>query len=407
MNPTPVHGQHGRKRLRICVVTETYPPEINGVAMTVERFVRELRQRGHQVRLVRPAQRGEVADPACGPAGDAAQLLVRGLSIPRYPELRMGLTSGSALRRFWRDWTPDVVQIATEGPLGWSALSTARRMGLAVCADYRTNFDAYSQHYGIRWLRRPITAYLRLFHNRADLTLAPTAAMKSTLAAIGIRDIEIVGRGVDTQRFDPARRDQALRRSWGAGPGTPVFLYVGRLAAEKNLMLVARAFNAVRARLPGARMVFVGDGPQRASLERDCPGAIFAGMRGGDDLAAHYASADVFLFPSLTETFGNVTIEAMASGLAVLAFDYAAAAQHMRHDISGSLAPFDDADAFVAQAVRLALDPAQIARLRGNARDSACNMGWRALAFRLESVLTGLADLRRANQRLTGSEIPS
>src|SRR5690606_26563687 len=159
------------------------------------------------------------------------------------------------------------------------------------------------------------------------LTFVPTEDMAATLRLQGYRHVEVVARGVDTALYAPRRRSGALRAAWGAQEGDLVVLCVGRLAAEKNLELATRAFRAIRELRPDAKMVLVGDGPQRAAFSRDHPEIILAGMRIGDDLASHYASADMFLFPSLTETFGNVTLEAMASGLCVVAYDYAAAAE--------------------------------------------------------------------------------
>jgi len=327
-----------RRSLRIAVVTETFPPEVNGVSMTVARVVRGLCERDHEIQLVRPRQ--DRADEA-GRTNGYDELLCSGLSIPRYPSLKMGLPAKRALLRQWSLRRPDLVHVVTEGPLGWSALQAAGQLKLPVCSDFRTNFHAYSQHYGIGWLKKPIAAYLRKFHNRTMLTMVPTEAIREELEASGFHNLRVVARGVDTRLFDPARRSDDLRRTWGAGPETPVVLHVGRLAPEKNLGALVAAFEAMRARAPQARLVLVGDGPAANWLRARCPDAVFAGMRGGDDLAAHYASGDVFLFPSLTETYGNVTLEAMASGLAIVAYDYAAAAEHLVHETSALLAPCD------------------------------------------------------------------
>jgi glycosyltransferase involved in cell wall biosynthesis len=234
------------------------------------------------------------------------------------------------------------------------------------------------------------------------VTLVPTPAMKLELARAGFHSLEVVARGVDTARFDPARRDAALRRAWGAGDDDPVVIYVGRLAPEKNLSVVVRAFRAMRARAPAARLVFVGDGPSRDALARECPDAIFAGMRSGDDLGAHYASGDVFLFPSLTETFGNVTLEAMASGLAIVAYRHAAAAEIVTCGENGLLADYDDASGFVRLAEDLVADRPRVRRLGEQARLCALRFSWSAQVERLESVLCAVADappVRRARSR--------
>jgi glycosyltransferase involved in cell wall biosynthesis len=373
-----------RRSLRIAAVSETWPPEVNGVARTAARFVEELRAAGHEIQLARPRQ------GSLDRAGKQ-EVLMRGLAIPNYPNLRMGLPAKSALARLWTFRRPDVVHIVTEGPLGWSALQAAEKLRLPVVSDFRTNFHAYSGHYGVGWLKKPILAYLRKFHNRTATTLVPTEAVRAELAACGFQRLRVIARGVDTRLFDPARRDERLRASWGAGPNDPVLLYVGRLAPEKNFQMLARAFAAALAANARSRIVLVGDGPARRELEARFPQAVFAGMRSGADLAAHYASGDIFVFPSLTETWGNVTLEAMASGLAVVAYDYAAAAAVIRHETSGVLAACADDAGFSSQAAALAGDLARARRLGENARKEALARGWDRVAAELAAVLAAAA----------------
>jgi len=177
-----------RRSLRIAVVTETYPPEVNGVAGTAARFVEGLRGRGHQIQLVRPRQANEVAS-------DTEEFLVRGLAIPNYPSLKMGLPARRALERLWTLRRPDLVHIVTEGPLGWSALQAAEKLKLPAVSDFRTNFHAYSAHYGVGWLKTPIVAYLRKFHNRTLFTLVPTEGVRNELAGLGFRGLRVIARG--------------------------------------------------------------------------------------------------------------------------------------------------------------------------------------------------------------------
>ncbi|MDT7838962.1 glycosyltransferase family 4 protein [Aquabacterium sp. OR-4] len=373
-----------RRSLRVACVTETYPPEVNGVAMTLARVVDGLHRRNHDVQLVRPRQ-----DKAQAPEEGARfhEVLMRGLPIPRYPDLRMGVPSKRALVQLWSTRRPDVVHIATEGPLGWSALQAAQHLKLPVSSDFRTNFHAYSRHYGIGWLHKPIMAYLRKFHNRTRCTMVPTEALRRDLAAAGFQRLVVVTRGVDTQLFNPLRRSPALRAQWGVAPRQLVVTCVGRLAAEKNLGVLLSAFEAIRQRQPDARLLLVGQGPMQAELQQRCPDALFAGQRSGDDLAAHYASADLFLFPSMTETFGNVTTEAMASGLPVVAFDHAGAGQLIKSGDNGLLAPFGDAESFVRQAVALADDAARRQAMGAQACATASALDWRDIVGRFEGVL--------------------
>ena len=375
--------------LRIALVTETYPPEINGVAMTLGRQVTDLQSRGHQVQLIRPRQ--GVADKATHNA-QLEEVLKMGVPIPRYAGLKMGLPAKAALIRLWQLKRPDLVHIATEGPLGWSALAAAHKLRLPVSTDFHTNFHSYSQHYGVGWLRRPILAYLRKFHNKACVTLVPTEGIRQELQTHGYRNLEVVSRGVDTLLFTPVRRDATLRASWGVTPDTQVVIYVGRVAPEKNLPLVFKAFAAMRAINPDSRLVIVGDGPERAALQAQNLDAVFCGMRSGEDLARHYAAADVFLFPSLTETFGNVTTEAMASGLAVVAYQYAAAEALIRHGENGMVAPYNDAHKFIATAVELANSPDRARQIGAAAHQTALSISWDSIHDRFERVLHAIID---------------
>jgi glycosyltransferase involved in cell wall biosynthesis len=372
------------KALHVAMVTETYPPEVNGVARTIGMMADGLRARGHRVQLVRPRQNGHDLP-------GAEDLLARGLAIPRYPQLKMGLPAGSVLSRAWAHQRPDVVHIATEGPLGWSALAAARKLEIPVATDFHTNFQTYSRHYGFAWMARPVMAYLRAFHNRARCTMVPTAEMAEQLAAAGYRGLRVVGRGVNPEVFSPQRRSAALRARWGAGEDTPVALCVSRFAPEKNFPLVIRAFDEMRRVQPATRLVLVGDGPMTEMLRRRNVGYVIAGRLANGELSAHYASADVFLFPSTTETFGNVTLEAMASGLGIVAYSYAAARQHLEHGCSALLAPFDDAEAFLVLARRMAREPLLARKLGRTARAAAESLTWERVVADFEAVLSDVA----------------
>lgn len=367
------------RTLDIAFVTETYPPEVNGVAMTVGRLVGGLRELGHRVSVIRPRQ-GKTD------AGNEHELALPGLPLPGYPGLRFGLPAGGRLARQWRQRRPDLVHVVTEGPLGWSAVSTARRLGIPVTSGFHTNFDRYSVHYGVGWLRPAVAAYLRTLHRRTRATMVPTAALAADLAGGGIAGVRVVGRGVDTALYDPARRSPGLRSSWGVAHGAPVCLYVGRLAPEKNLALARRAFAAIRARHPAARMVWVGDGPSATQLAAEHPDHHFAGLRRGDDLAAHYASADLFLFPSLTETYGNVVAEAMASGLPVVAYRSAAAAELVEHEQNGVVASPGDESAYIAAALWMLEADGRPAALSAAARQAMLPRNWGRVVASFETV---------------------
>jgi glycosyltransferase involved in cell wall biosynthesis len=381
---TQTETLHVAPALSIALVTETYVPEVNGVAITIGRMVHGLLKRGHRIHMIRPRQGKQ---DAAKDEGTYSETLVSGMPIPGYPELKSGLPAKSLLLKLWRAQRPDVVHIATEGPLGWSALSAARKLAIPVSTDFHTNFHNYTQHYGIGLLKKPIAAYLRHFHNKSACTLVPTASLQQQLEHEGYQNVLVVSRGVDTELFHPAKRDAELRASWNADDDTPVVMLVSRIAPEKNLQVVIQAFEQMRKLNPLLRLVMVGDGPARAELQKQHPQVIFAGMQTGEALARHYASGDIFLYPSLTETYGNVTVEAMASGLATLAYDYAAAQQHIKHDINGLLATYADSDAFIAEARTLANDLPRVRRLGKKARETVESLTWEHIMGQMETVL--------------------
>jgi len=377
-----------RRRLHVAVVTETWPPEVNGVAMTVHRMV-ECLSHSHRVTLLRARQGREDslgADLGVRLPG-VTTVLLPSVPVPRYHELRMGVPCVGRLRREWQAAPPDAVHVITEGPLGWSAVRAAKALGIPVLSDFHTNFHQYTAHYGMGWFRVLALRYLRHLHNQTRLTLVPTRAMAHDLGREGFRHLDILARGIDTEQFHPRHRRAELRASWGAAPGDPVLLMVSRIAPEKNLPLALEAFARVRERVPHAQMVVVGDGPARTRLAGSHPEVFFAGMQTGTALAEHYASADLFVFPSLSETFGNVTLEAMASGLAVVAFDYAAARQHIVDGENGRTVPRDDAERFIEVTADLAADRVQAARLGAAACRTAQAIDWSRICERYEQLL--------------------
>jgi glycosyltransferase involved in cell wall biosynthesis len=386
LSPTPITVENfepAQKFLRIAVVTETWPPEVNGVAMTLSKLIQHLGQRQHTIQLIRPRQ--DKNDEGLDHAG-WSELLLRGLPIPKYPQLKLGLPSKKALIKAWSTRRPDLVHIATEGPLSWSALQAAQVLRLPVTSDFRTNFHSYCQHYGIGWLSKPIVAYLRKFHNRTAFTMVPTQAMRHQLETLGFKNLKVVARGVDTQLFHPDRRNTTMRDAWAVAPETMVLLSVGRLAAEKNLDLTIQTYQAIKATGRPVKMVFAGDGPMRTVTQAKCPDAIFTGMCSHDELATLYASADLLLFPSLTETFGNVTLEALASGTPVLAFDCAAASDFIHDGKNGWLVSGSDSSAYIKKALDITHEASSLAQTRAFARISVEHLGWDAIATQVETI---------------------
>lgn len=372
-----------RPSLRIAVVTETWPPEVNGVAMTLAKLVQGLSHKNHDVQLIRPRQ-----TKTDSPMSDASleEVLMRGMPIPRYPELKLGLPSKKTLVKTWTLRRPDVVHIATEGPLGWSALQAAKVLKLPVTSDFRTNFQSYSKHYGVGWLRKPIVAYLRKFHNATACTMVPTRELMRTLSQNGFANLKVVSRGVDTKLFNIAKRDTSLRSSWGATDDTKVLISVGRMAPEKNLDQVLKTYDALKSTGQAFKLVMVGDGPLKEQFQKRYPEIIFPGMLSQTNLAAYYASSDLFIFPSQTETFGNVTLEALASGIPVLAFDCAAARDWVQTGVNGWLIAENNPEGFAAQAVAIFNSKDLLDQITQSTRQQVVHLDWDQIAEQVESV---------------------
>ena len=365
-------------------MTETFRPEVNGVAMTLGRLVDGLTERGHQVHLIRPSQgRHDRATVKV----NFREHLAPGFRIPFYTDLHTGLISRGRLRRLWREFQPDVLYVATEGPLGRMAVRQAAAWNIPVVSGFHTQFARYSRHYHLGWLEPAVERYLRSFHRATACTLVPTCDLRRQLEQEGFGRVEVLSRGVDCQQFHPGQRSAELRAAWGLAEKDLAVLYVGRLAAEKNLQDAVAAFEAIQWEQPTARFVLVGDGPERTRLTVEHPEFIFPGTQTGADLARHYASADLFLFPSRTETFGNVVLEAMASSLPVVAYDYAAAALQMADGQAGRAVPLDDTAGFERAALAFSRSPLLRARTGILARKQACRMDWASVVTRFETLL--------------------
>jgi glycosyltransferase involved in cell wall biosynthesis len=320
------------------------------------------------------------------------EIPVPGCPIPGYDSLRFGFPDLGRIRRIFNDIKPDVLYIATEGPLGWATRRVARQMKIPMASGYHTNFQQYLKHYNLPFLEMAAMSYMRRFHNGTELTFIPSPDLKEGLEKVGFKNLELLGRGVDLDLFSPEHRSEDLRRSWGAVGDTPVVLYVGRLAAEKNLNLLLKAFRSFRELRPDALLVLVGDGPERQKLEKECPEGLFLGPKVGRELAAHYASADCFFFPSVTETFGNVVTEALASGLLVFAYDYAAPALFIESGRNGFTRSLGNGEKGYLELMAEAVErEAEWPSLRQAARQSVQGQGWPNIAARfagkLESII--------------------
>ena len=393
----------GKQDLSIGLVTETYAPEVNGVAMTLNRLVNGLGNQGHHITIYRPAQ-SQNDKPVS--QGNISEIPMPGMPIPGYREMHLGFPARSFFMQQWQQQRPHILYVATEGPLGASAIKAAARLAIPVISGFHTNFHTYSNHYHLGWLAPAILAYLRRLHNKTLMTLVPTRALAEELDKRGFNKVEILQRGVDTTLFTPTRRDENLRKEWNANDDSIVCIYVGRIAPEKNIHTAVETVASL-AKHYNIRFVIVGDGPLREKLENSYPDFVFCGTRLGEDLATHYASADILLFPSRTETFGNVVTEAMASGLATVAYNEAAAHEHITNWHNGVLADDKPSQSFTSVTMRLCKQPELIRSIGKNACEYSQKLGWPTIVSRFEGLLQGACDhasvLTQAHENRTGA----
>jgi phosphatidylinositol alpha 1,6-mannosyltransferase len=312
--------------MRIALITETFLPDVNGVVTTLCQLLEYLQRHGHEALLFAPY------DAPTSFAG-AEIVPLHGVPLPMYPELKL-TPPQPGITTHLRNFRPDLLHLVGTFFLGPSGSAAGQHLDLPLVASYHTDFPAYSGYYGLGLLRAFTYRYLRWFHNRCSLTLCPSSATLADLRAHGFRRLRLWGRGVDTVHFHPRHRSTAWRASVGAQQGERLLLWVGRLASEKRLDLLAHALRG----LDRVRLVVVGDGPARPVLERSFAGlpVTFTGYLRGEALATAYASADVFVCPSDSETFGQVLQEAMASGLPVVAARAGGALDLVREGITGT-----------------------------------------------------------------------
>ncbi|MYQ42459.1 phosphatidylinositol alpha 1,6-mannosyltransferase [Streptomyces sp. LamerLS-316] len=370
--------------MRVVIVTESFPPDVNGVAHCTLQTARHLAARGHQPLVIAPA--GATATTGSASTGDPCPVVrVPSLPLPGYPQVRVALP-GRRLAAALTGHRAELVHLAGPFVLGVRGMALATRLGLPAVAVYQTDLAGYARTYlgtgeNTAWRR------MRAVHSAADLTLAPSSAALRDLTGHGVPRVKLWPRGVDTARFRPGLRDEALRRALAPG-GEKIVGYAGRLAPEKHVELLAGA-----CALPGVRVVIVGDGPSETSLRAALPGAVFLGRRTGEDLARFFASLDVFVHTGPYETFCQTVQEAMASGVPVVAPAAGGPLDLVAHGSTGLLVPPHDAGAVRDAVAALVADPARAEVFGRTARAAVEGRTWEAVGDQLlghyDEVLRG------------------
>lgn len=357
--------------VRIALVTDTYLPQVNGVTTIVRRIVDATRAAGHAVAIVAPRYpHGSGDDGGGGGGGDV--LRIPSVPFPPYPSIRLSLPLHRRVAQFLDRFAPDLIHVATEGPLGVLGRRYAMNRDLPLVTSFHTDFPKYARDYGFRFLTPLVWRWLLHFHRPARMTQTPGVAVRDELVRRGLRNTVVWGRGVDPRQFHPVRREVGWRRWMGGGDDTVIVLHVGRLAPEKNLGVLVDAWRrAHRCLGPRASFVIAGEGPAAAYVSTRIPFVRQLGFLDRESLAAVYASADLCVLPSRTETCGLVALEAMASGLPVIAADAGGLAESVRHGENGLLVRPHDARGFRDAIVTLALDGERRRALAARARRTA------------------------------------
>ena len=384
--------------LRVALFSGNYNYTRDGANQALNRLVGSLLAKGAKVRVYSP----KVANPDFAPTGDLVGVPNVPMPVKGRGEYRMPTHLGAAVKRDLEAFAPNIVHLSSPDPSGHAALRWAHERGIPVLASVHTRFETYPRYYKMAFLEPLIVRILRRFYNRCDALVAPSQSMIDELAAMGMHDrIGLWSRGVDRTIFSSARRDPDWRRSMGLADDDVAIVFLGRLVMEKGLDVFAESI--VRLRQAGVphKVLVIGDGPARGWFETNLPGAVFAGFKTGDDLGQALASGDVFFNPSVTETFGNVTLEAMASGLPVVAAGATGSASLVADKVTGRLVVPSgsndrDAAAFADVLAPYCADPALRAAHGAAGETRACEFSWEAINAVVADTYVQLVEERRA-----------
>jgi len=378
--------------MRVLYCTDTYPPQVNGVSVVTALSVAGLAARGWDCAVVAPRyparMRNTFSADGNGGTMEHERTTLASIPMPGYAETRLCAPDYPAVARAVRRFAPDLVHAETEFMAGRLGQLAAARAGVPIVTSYHTDFAKYTAAYGVPRLERAVSRYISRFHRRALRTYTPSSPARDYLQSIGVTQVEVWGRGVETAAFTPRRRSVSLRAALGADRKF-VFLYAGRLAAEKGVDVILKAFAIARQALPAGaiHLIIAGGGPLEADVRASAsPDMSFLGYLDRErSLPELYASCDAFLFSSTTETLGLVVLEAMASGIPVVATPAGGVADHLRDEENGLTYPPRDASAMAAQMIRLAQDRPLAARLGAGARRTAESLSWELEYNRLDA----------------------
>jgi len=381
------------KTLRVALFSGNYNYITDGAAISLNHLVAHLERQGIETLVFSPT-----ADPpAFEPAGTLVS--VPSISLPSRSEYRMALGLPRAQRQRLKAFRPTLIHLSAPDLLGYAARGLARKWDVPLVASFHTRYDTYFRYYHMAWLESAVTRYLRHFYRPCEHVYVPSESTAQVLRAQHMaRDVRIWSRGVDDTRFNPGKRDLEWRRGLGFGDGEAIVAFVGRLVLEKGIDSFARTIAGLRERGVAHRVLVVGDGPERARFRDLLPAdAVFTGHLAGDDLARAYASSELFLNPSVTETFGIVTLESMAAGLPSVCADATGSQSLVAHGESGFLVRPEDDAGYVDAVARLIGDPALRARMGAAAHERSRRYTWDAVIDALIEQYREVLDKRRTS----------
>jgi len=366
-------------RLRVALVTSSYNYIKDGIALTLNRLVSYLEAHGVDVLVVAPVA------PIAAIEHAGSLVSVPSLPLLLRPEYRLALGLFADARRKLEAFRPDIIHIAVPDILGYQALQFGLNRGIPTVASYHTRYETYLKYYpGLNLLRGPLGRYLRFFYLSCEEVYVPAVSTAEALARDGIaRNVRIWSRGVDADRFHPGKRSIDWRREHGVDQSEFLISFVSRLVREKELETLVSILDETTRRSIPYRCIIVGDGPERASLARRLPDCIFTGFLDGEELAKAYASSEIFLFPSDTESFGNVTLEAMASGLPAVCADATGSSSLVVPGVTGLLATARNIAEFADHISALASDDQLRRRMGAKARERSLEFSWDAAMERM------------------------
>lgn len=387
--------------MRIAYFTDTYVPQVNGASKTLDKLGEYLREKNINHMFFAPDYPSLSEETSASPVKR-----FKSISFPIYPECRLSIPLYHNLARIADEFRPDLVHLITPSGIGLMGLKYARERNITIVSSFHTYFDAYLKYYKLEFLEDMVWKFFEWFHSFCSINFCPSLHTARLLESKGIKNLKIWARGINTDKFSPDYRDESIRKQ--VNPDNKIlFLYVGRIAVEKDLDILMESIKCINQLYPGkAQFVFTGDGPYTKTLKRSAPNnVVFTGYLKGLKLSQMYASCDVFLFPSSTETFGNVILEAMASGLPVVTANAGGVTDSILHKYNGLLCKPRDVESFV-QAISLLIENKDLMMSMGiNAREYALSKTWESVFGKLMSDYSSLLqEKKRENNDLLYSE---